>query len=184
MMDVIQTPIGTRAPVAFDRHGKPMQAEVTVAPWTQVDRGEAELMHTMAEAQAAGTPGLGVILAPITDLARRLYNITTDKGVVVAAVDPASDAFTQGIIPGDVVEKVQDQVVTSPDQAMGVAKQAMARDRFIALLVASKNGGTRWVPIYSGRRPAGAGSELVSSGGEPKQPDEAQTATRGQARKP
>ncbi len=185
MMDVIQTPLGTRVPVAFERHGKPMQAEVTVAPWTQVDRGEAELMHTMAEAQAAGTPELGVILAPITDLARRLYNITTDKGVVVAAVDPASDAFTQGIVPGDVVEKVQDQVVTSPDQAMSAAKQAMARDRFIALLVASKNGSTRWVPIYSGHRPAGARSkELVSSGGEPKQPDETQAATKGQARKP
>jgi hypothetical protein len=80
---------------------------------------------------------------------------------------------------------VQDQVVASPDQAMSVAKQAMARDRFIALLVAGKNGSTRWVPIYSGRRPTGAGSkELVSSGGEPKQPDEAQAATKGQARKP
>jgi serine protease Do len=185
MMDIIQTPHGTRVSVSFERHGKPMQTEVTVAPWTQVDRGEAELMHTMAEAQAAETPELGVLLAPITDLARRLYNITTDKGVVVAAVDPASDAFTQGIIPGDVVEKVQDQPVTSPDQAMSVAKQAMARDRFIALLVASKNGSERWVPIYSGHRPSEEGSRaLVSSTGEQKPVGEAQAGAVPQGQKP
>jgi serine protease Do len=178
--DIIQTPLGTRVPVAFERHGKAMQAEVTVAPWTQIDRGEAELMHTMAEAQAAETPELGMILAPITDLARRLYNISANNGVVVAAVDPASDAFTQGIIPGDVVEKVQDQVVTSPDEAMSAAKQAMARDRFIALLVAGKNGSMRWVPIYSGR----GSSELVSSGGEPKQTGEAQAGATVQGQKP
>jgi serine protease Do len=94
MMDIIQTPHGTRVPVAFERHGRPMQTEVTVAPWAQVDIGEAELMHSAAEAQAAETPDLGVILAPITNLARRLYNITADNGVLVATVDPASDAFT------------------------------------------------------------------------------------------
>jgi serine protease Do len=183
IMEVIRTPIGTRVPVAFERHGKPMQAEVTVGPWTQVERGEAELMHTMAEAQAAGTPDLGVILAPITGLARRLYNITAEKGVMVAAVDPASDAFTQGIIPGDVIEKVQDQMVASPDQAMGVAKQAMAQDRFIALLVASKNGSTRWVPIYSGRRPTGEESRLSSVAGA-KPADESQAGTGVQGQKP
>jgi serine protease Do len=142
-------------------------------------------MHTMAEAQAAETPELGVFLAPITDLARRLYNITTDKGVVVAAVDPASDAFTQAIIPGDVVEKVQDQPVTSPDQAMSVAKQAMARDRFIALLVVSKNGSERWVPIYSGHRPSEEGSRaLVSSAGEQKPAGDAQAGAVVQGQKP
>jgi hypothetical protein len=56
---------------------------------------------------------------------------------------------------------------------MSAAKQAMARDRVIALLVAGKNGGTRWVPIYLGHRPSGEGSrKLVSSGGESKQTSE------------
>jgi hypothetical protein len=79
-----------------------------------------------------------------------------------------------------VVEKVQDQVVTSPDEAMSAAKQAMARSRFIALLVARKNGSTRWVPIYSGH----ASRELISSGGEPKQTGEAQAGATAQGQKP
>jgi hypothetical protein len=54
--------------------------------------------------------------------------------------------FTQGIVPGDVTEKVQDQVVTSPDQSMSAANQATEQDRF-----------TREVPIYSGHRPSRAG---------------------------
>jgi serine protease Do len=156
-------------PVTFERQSKVMLANVTVAPWNQVIRSEEALMHTTAEAQAAQMPDLGVILAPITGLARRLYNITGDKGVVVVAVDPASDAFTDGIVPGDVVEKVQDQAVTSPDQAMALVKQAMARNRFIALLIASEDGSTRWVPIYSGHAPQEEeGSALISSVGEHK----------------
>lgn len=151
--DILKMPLGTRLPVAFEREGKAMQAEVTVAPWDQVIRGEEALMHPMAEAQAAQSPELGLLLAPISGLARRLYHITTDQGVAVAAVDPASDAFVEGIAPGDVIEKVQDQVVTSPEQAMDVAKQAMVQNRFIVLLVEKKGSDPRWVPVYSGHMP-------------------------------
>jgi hypothetical protein len=68
---------------------------------------------------------------------------------------------------------------------MSVAKQAMARDRFIALLVASKNGSERWVPIYSGHRPSEEGSRaLVSSTGEQKPVGEAQAGAVPQGQKP
>ncbi len=189
MIDITQTPIGTRVPVALERQGKPMSANVTVAPWNQVIRGEVirgeeVLMHTAEQANEAQTPDLGVIVAPITGLARRLYKIAADKGVVVTVVDPASEAFAQGIVPGDVIEKIQDQVVNSPDQATSVAKQAMERNRFIALLVARKDGSTRWVPIYSGRRPSGeGGEELVSSGGGQKPSGDAQAGTVAQGQK-
>lgn len=167
VMDILRTPLGTHLPVDFERQGQTMHADVTVAPWNAVIRGEEALMHPMAEAEAAESPDLGLLLAPISGLAQRLYHISADHGVAVVAVDPNSDAFVEGIVAGDVIEKVQNQVVTSPDQAMDLAKQAMALNRFIVLLVADRHGDPHWVPIYSGHSLQAESKSLTAEGQTP-----------------
>lgn len=152
MEAVIITPLNKIMPLGFVREGKPMTANVTVEQWKNMAMG-SEITNTLQNADAAATPDLGLILAPISSAAKNFYNLSQAKGVVVAAVNPASEAFTNGMKAGDVVLAVQDQSVATPDQAMDAIAHAKANKTFLALLVASTDGSRRWVTLYSGRLP-------------------------------
>ena len=151
IQDIIVTPLNTTMPVSFIRDGKDMTANVTVTQWQNMGNSGASMMNSMETAYAATAPDLGLILAPMSAAARSLYRIPTTDGVVVAAVNPTSEAFTNGIKAGDVVLAVQNHAVTSPDEAMQDIAQAKATEPFIALLIASADEPPHWVPLYSGR---------------------------------
>jgi serine protease Do len=150
MRRIIVTPINTTVPVTFEREGKVMTTNVTVADWKGMRLSEAEVTKGVASAAGAQAPDFGIILAPMSDTARRFYKFSATSGVVVAAVDPASEAAASGMRAGDVIIAVEDQRVTSPEQAMQAIAQAKASHQFVALLVSGKDGNPRWVALYSG----------------------------------
>lgn len=150
MRAIILTPKGTSVPLSVVRSGHPMQVSLQVAamPGQLTDR--AEVMRTLEKASEAYAPNLGLLLTPMNDEARRFYQVSTNSGAVIAAVDPTSQAFTDGIVPGDVIIQVQDQPVSSPDQVFHAIDAMRARNRIVAILIAMKDGSTRWFPFYSG----------------------------------
>jgi serine protease Do len=158
MRRIITTPINTTVPVTFEREGRVMTTNVTVADWKGMRLSEAEVTKGMASAAGAQAPDFGIILAPMSDTARRFYQFSTTSGVVVAAVDPASEAASGGMRAGDVILAVEDQRVTSPEQAMQAIARAKASQRFVALLVSGKDGNLRWVALYSGQPPVSQAS--------------------------
>jgi serine protease Do len=149
IIHVIQVPIGTPLEVTTDRRGTSRYVSVTVAAWPDLRTPDAALTNTRQDAAAAQAPDCGLILAPLTVAARRYFRLSTDQGVVVSAVDHASEAFSSGITPGDVIQRVQDVSVDSPDKVMRLIDQAQRSQRFVALLVASKTN-RRWIALYSG----------------------------------
>jgi serine protease Do len=158
------TPIGTTVPLSFVRAGKPMQVSMTVAAMRGLPTVQAEDMSVQQNAAAALAPNLGLILSPMTGAAQLYYKYTVNSGAVVAAVDPTSDAYLNGVIPGDVIQQVEDQVITSPEQAFSAMDAAGAKHRFVAILVARRNGSTRWVPLYSGAmHPSGQVPAMVAA---------------------
>jgi PDZ domain len=114
---------------------------------------DVQAIKKMASAAAGHSPDLGIILAPMSKAARQFYKFSETSGVVVAAVDPASEAFTDDIRAGDVLLAVGDQAVTTPEQGMQTLAQAEASQQFVALLVSGKDGAPRWVTLYSGYSP-------------------------------
>ena len=150
MRDIIVTPLNTSVPITFEREGKPLTANVTIAPWAQMVAPAEEIMRTLQSASDARAPDLGLILAPMSAAAQAFYKLPERNGVVVAAVDPSSGAYTDGVAAGDVLLAVGTQTVTSPDQAMRAMLEMKAKSPFVALLVASKGGDPRWVALYSG----------------------------------
>ncbi len=69
----------------------------------------------------------------------------TTKGVVVDQVNPASRAADAGLQPGDVIQQVNHQPVTSVkeyDQAVGASK----KDEPVLLLV-DRNGNTMFLAV-------------------------------------
>jgi len=54
------------------------------------------------------------------------------------AVDNGSEAYSKGIAPGDVIEKVQDKTVNAPRDFLRLVQQAAAQHEAVALLVRRK----------------------------------------------
>ena len=150
MRDIVLTPIGTAVSLAVERGGTVRTVPVTVKPWPDLHESPAELASPPQLVAAARPPDLGLICAPLTAAARRLYKITVPAGVVVAAVDPASEAYADGIIPGDVIEQVENTPVSTADEVQHAVQTAARTDGFVAFLVQSKKA-TRWVALYAGR---------------------------------
>ncbi len=149
IQDVAVTPANQTVPVTVERAGKLLTVDVTVTYWPDLAAPLSSVLTSMQDAAAAMPPDFGLVLSPMNGAARRLYRLATDHGVVVAAVDPTSGAYTEGIAPGDVIEQVGNTSVDSPEQVLNAMQKAEANDRFVALLIAKKDT-KRWVTLYSG----------------------------------
>jgi len=95
----------------------------------------------------AGSPtasAMGLGLSSLTPEARHSLNLADNvSGVVITKVDPNSDAADKGLQPGDVVLKIGNRAVKTPqDVQSGVAEAQKSGRKSVLLLVARSSGGT------------------------------------------
>ncbi len=89
----------------------------------------------------------GVTVAPLTEAARANVELPSDLGgVVVASVDPDSNAAEALLQPGDVIVSINRQAVSSPAEAVKASKNAGN----IVILRVFTQGGARFVAIPKG----------------------------------
>ena len=81
------------------------------------------------QAVPSGAATLGLTVQPLTpQIARSIGVETSTRGLVIAAVDPSSDAATKGLQRGDVITAVGGQpVLTAADFQRQVAAARSAR---------------------------------------------------------
>ncbi len=104
---------------------------LTVAVAAQPDQDA-----TVQSAAAEQGPKLGLALAPLTDEARQEMNLAPNqKGVVIADVTQDSPAQSAGLQPGDVLETVGSQAVTTPQQAIAALRSGTRKSGAVALRV-------------------------------------------------
>jgi serine protease Do len=103
---VAQSPVGDKAAVSVLREGKKKSFTVTL--------GELPDDPAKAESGDASKAGWGMTVANISDETARRFQIDREqKGVVITAVESGSPAEQAGIQPGDVIEEINRQPVTS-----------------------------------------------------------------------
>jgi len=91
---------------------------------------------------------LGMRLAPLTDeLRERLGAQTVSGGLVIEAVDPASDAAEKGLQPGDVITEVAQQPVTDVAAFQARVQTAIDNGQKSVLLLIRRGGNPRFVAI-------------------------------------
>lgn len=173
MREIFLTAAGDDVPIKVWRDGKVMDLDVVVADWPKLEEPEGAVTTTVESAALAQAPDLGIIPAPLTGASRRYYKISATRGVVVAAVDPTSEAFSSGIAAGDVILEVEGKPVSSPSELSRAVEQARAKEQFVDLLVAKKDD-TRWVALYTGHAPVSDATRAVASG--PDAPASTETA--------
>jgi serine protease Do len=144
---VADAPIGQAVPVIVQREGKTETLQVTLGR-----REEAEATAVPATAPAPEEPkemqSLGLTLAPLDDdLRSRLGLEPGAEGLMVTAVDVASEAYTKGLREGDLItEAGQQKVVRLQDLEDRVA-EAKAAGRKSLLLLIRRGGDPRFVAL-------------------------------------
>jgi len=141
--------IGSTVPLTVWRDGAEKKLTATVAKFP-------EEMPAKESGQAASAPRtvgtnpaqLGMDLASLTDEGREKYKLASGvDGVLVSGVMPNTTAADRGLAAGDVIVRVQDAAVTTPDEVQKHLADALAHDHHFALLLVQKPNERKWVTM-------------------------------------
>lgn len=175
MFQIALSPIGSKRDLKIWRDGKISEVTTTVAQWPNLQMPVSAVLASPETTAETRSSDLGLVLSPITAVVRRLFDITDNAGIVVVAVDGASEAHTEGIKPGDIIERVGTRQVSTVDQVRELARQQLRQGNYVALLVSNKRG-TRWVSLYAGKTAENGDEPAVTGPGPaPKEAEPAET---------
>jgi serine protease Do len=140
---VAETPVGEKAKVDVwrDGHAQPLEATIAEMPGNP---------QQVAENSGDGTTAMGLSLAPLTSEWRdRLHLDKSVNGVVVTGIAQSSPLASLGLERGDVIQQVDRQKVTTPEEAMkqlDAASHEKGSDRNVMLLL-NRNGVNQYVAM-------------------------------------
>jgi serine protease Do len=145
---VAETPIGEKAKVEVFRGGKTETIDVGIGKMPENPQ-VAENGHGQAEpGEAENASALGLKLAPLSPELRQRAGVPKDvKGVVVTGVSDNSPLAELGIQPGDVIEQINQEAVTSPKQAEERLKQAQHEKKTNVLLLINRHGTNQYLAL-------------------------------------
>ncbi len=152
---VADTPAGKSVKIDFLRGGKPQSVNATIrqleepARVARAEPGEDAAPENVSRAVTARV--MGMTVAELTADMRRKYELgSAAHGLVVTAVDPASDAAGK-VKPGDVIVEMAFQPVETVGEAQALANRA-ARDPKKAVLLFIERDGDRTTRSVRPRR--------------------------------
>jgi serine protease Do len=148
---IVVLPPGETVHLTTWRNGQKHEISATVTAWP--DYNPSAMTSEAVTKMMATAPDVGVKLARLNDVNRKQYGLSPElSGVLIAHVDPDSEASDLGIKEGDVVTRIQGAPVMTPDDVRRAVRDAQERHReYLAVLIRSKNG-PQWIPIsISGR---------------------------------
>jgi serine protease Do len=161
--NVSRQPIGSRVPIELIRNGRRQTVTVVVAqrPTEEElarlngieDDSEEALGAQPDKEQSTGQrsarASLGVTVQTLTPEIARTLRITDTsiRGVVVASVDPSSDAAAKGIQQGDVIMSVNQRPTRTPEEAAAAVEAARTGGRQSVLLLVRRGNAP---PLYVG----------------------------------
>ena len=159
---VANTAIGSTVPIDLIRGSQKLTVRATVAqrPSEAVVASRAGLPGADGDDQDDNGPGkaapgaeaarqsLGITLQPLTPELRATLKLpATVQGVVIAGINPASDAAANGLQRGDVILSINQQPTTTPAQAAAAVDAARKAGRDTVLMLIQR--GTN-PPLYRG----------------------------------
>ena len=144
---VADAPVGEAVPVIVLRGGQTEMLEVTLGR-----REDAEAVTMPASATAPDAPSemetLGMTLAPLDDdLRDRLGLDASAEGLIVLNVDPASEAYTKGLVEGDLITEAGQQHISRLQDIEDRIKDAKDAGRKSILLLVRRGGDPRFVAL-------------------------------------
>jgi serine protease Do len=135
---------GTQVPVEVLREGKRLAVNVTLGKRPTEDELRQQAQTFDPDAEEPMAPGtsdqtieqkLGMQVMPLSAAIARSIGVPADtQGVVIAAVDPNSDAARRGLRRGDIILSANYQPVASVEALLAQVQAATAENREAILL--------------------------------------------------
>lgn len=144
---VADAPIGEAVPVIVLREGRTETLAVTLG---RREDAEAKTMPASAPAPEAAKEMevLGLTLAPLDDDMRsRLGLDPSSEGLMIMKVDQAAEAFTKGLVEGDLITEAGQQKVVRLQDLEDRIKEAKDAGRKSILLLVRRGGDPRFVAL-------------------------------------
>jgi serine protease Do len=140
MRAITKSPVGQPIMLTMLRDGHVGTLQITPADWPGTIAKDDTAPGQVIKAAMLVPNDLGLNLKPLTEELRAQYGLAADqKGVVVAGVVAGTDAFDRSVRPGDVILRVQDNSVETPQAVQATLDAARAlRKSFVLALVLPK----------------------------------------------
>jgi len=151
MRTIGKTAAGTTIQLAVWRDGKEMTMPVTVAIYP-MDMTTAAPSSSAAKAYAKqiDLPNFGMTVQTLTDASRAKFQLPKQKtGVLIAAVQPNSEAMQHGINPGDIILRVQMDNVNTQAEFEQALKNARTQGRHYVLMLVRSGNDQRWIGLVT-----------------------------------
>ncbi len=149
---VAETDIDSKAKITFWRDNKKQTTTVKVGELEKAEENGL-LSEDQQEAQKPETDmvelnSTGLSVTEMSGELREIYNIPGGvQGLVVSAITPNSTAAQKGLVEGDVIIELNQQALSSPEQAQNIIKAAKKAGRNSILLLINREGAVRFVAL-------------------------------------
>jgi serine protease Do len=149
---VAQSEVGKAVPVTIWRNGQQRVVNMTIKEFP-ITAAQIRANTTEAAAPKVAVPAdLGLALSAINQETRAKYGLdVAQTGVVITGVANGTDAALRGVATGDVILRVQDQLVQTPEAVQTALGQVRAQRQAFAALLLMKKGqaatGPSWLAL-------------------------------------
>ena len=153
LREIAEATVGATVPLTFLRGGQEHTVQVKLDAWPTME-GNSGATAGQAHKKVMLVPAnLGLSLTALTTDLRAHYGLQMHQaGVLIAGVSAGTDAFERGLVPGDVILRMQDKEVASPQEVQAAVNAARAQHKtFILVLMLPKaqqpTPGPRWMAL-------------------------------------
>jgi serine protease Do len=124
---------------------------IAITEWIEPAAAEAAKQVAAAKTMTVQPPDLGLQTAALTDDARAKYKLAAaSPGVLLTAIAPGTAATGHGLKPGDVILRVQESSVASPEDVQKQLDEARKQNMHHVVLLVQNPDGVRWVALPLG----------------------------------
>ncbi len=162
---VSQQPIGARVPIELIRNGqrrtvtatigeRPTDEELAKAQGTAEELPEADSVAPQSRGQVSARESIGLNVVTLTpQIAQSVGVPSTVRGVVIANVDPSSDAAARGLQRSDVILSINGRPTLTPEDVASTVDEARRAGRTAVRLLFQRRGlPPRFVGVEFNRR--------------------------------
>jgi serine protease Do len=155
LRDIAHTAAGDTITLTVRRDGDEHNIPVVAEAWPRNQWDARDAPVPVMQPKITIPADLGLAFAPLPpDDKAKLVAQTGQDGVLVTKVTPNSDSSVRGIASGDVILRVLDKPVVTPDEVRsGIdAARAAKRDYVLMLILPKKSDtpGPKWVALHLG----------------------------------
>jgi serine protease Do len=110
-----------------------------------------EVLDELMKDGSITRPYIGVALQDITKDLAEYFGLKDQKGAIIADVTQDSPAEKAGLQRGDIILKINEKEITTPNDVSEIVGKAKVNDKLVLSIF--RNGQTRFISVIVGKRP-------------------------------